>query len=241
MSITHEHIRQYKDAGFVVVSGLLDAETVQEMTEHYMKVRAEGPKPGDFGGTADQPEDPTHKYPRLINMHNWDDASKRWALREELLEAVEQLIEDTPALQQTMLYFKPPGGRGQGLHQDQQYITIEPLIGVWVALDPSDKDVGQMVVVPGSHKLGLVDVESADTSRSFTNVQAVLPSDAEQFGVNMKSGDVLFFHGKTIHGSYPNVTADRWRRSFICHYIGKHAERFTPSQGKHVSHLNAKR
>ena len=41
-----------------------------------------------------------------------------------------------------MLYFKPPGGRGQGLHQDQQYITIDPLIGVWVALDRSDQLVG---------------------------------------------------------------------------------------------------
>ena len=37
-----------------------------------------------------------------------------------------------------MLYFKPPGGRGQGLHQDEQYITINPLIGLWIALDPSD-------------------------------------------------------------------------------------------------------
>ena len=57
--------------------------------------------------------------------------------------------------------FKPPGGRGQALHQDEQYITIEPLIGVWVALDRSDKAVGQMVVVPGSHKRGLLQVEAA--------------------------------------------------------------------------------
>ena len=47
-----------------------------------------------------------------------------------------------------MLYFKPPGGRGQGLHQDEQYITTDPLIGLWIALDPSDAAVGQMVVVP---------------------------------------------------------------------------------------------
>ena len=53
----------------------------------------------------------------------------------------------------------------------------------------------------------------------------------------MAPGDGLFFDGKTIHGSYPNQTADRWRRSFICHYIGKRAEHFDPPQGFHVGHV----
>ena len=53
----------------------------------------------------------------------------------------------------------------------------------------------------------------------------------------MKAGDVLFFHGKTIHGSPPNVTNDRFRRSFICHYVGAHARKFTPEKGSHMTDL----
>ena len=53
----------------------------------------------------------------------------------------------------------------------------------------------------------------------------------------MEPGDTLFFDGKTIHGSDANRTADRWRRSFICHYVGKHSRDFQPEPGKHVSHL----
>ena len=34
----------------------------------------------------------------------------------------------------------------------------------------------------------------------------------------MKAGDVLFFNGSIIHGSYPNVSKDRFRRALICHY-----------------------
>ena len=52
-------------------------------------------------------------------------------------------------------------------------------------------------------------------------------------------GDVLFFDGKMIHGSYRNATTDRWRRSFICHYIGENSQSFVASQDKHVSHLKA--
>lgn len=240
MKLNDESIRHFRENGYVVVKGLYDAETARDMRTHYMALRAQGPKPGDFGGTADQPDDPTHKYPRFIQMHKWDELSQEWATRPSLMDALEQLLDDKPVLIQTMVYFKPPGGRGQGLHQDEQYITIDPLIGVWVALDKSDKDVGQMVVVPETHKGELFEVEEADTSVSFTEAQAVLPEGAEIVGVDMEPGDTLFFHGRTVHGSYANVTNDRWRRSFICHYIGEHAQKFTPEQGRHVTHVGKK-
>jgi ectoine hydroxylase-related dioxygenase (phytanoyl-CoA dioxygenase family) len=35
----------------------------------------------------------------------------------------------------------------------------------------------------------------------------------------MEPGDVLFFNGSTIHGSGPNYSADRFRRSIIFHYL----------------------
>lgn len=237
MRLSDAQIHQYKEAGFLVVPGLFDTATAQQMIQHYMERRAKGPKPGDSGGTTDHPEDPNHQYPRMINMHNWDELTGEWAMQARMLALVEQLIDDKPVLRQTMLYFKPPGGRGQALHQDEQYITTDPLIGVWIALDKSDRSVGQMVVVPGSHKRGLLQVEAADTAISFTAVQSVMPVGVEEFYVDMEPGDALFFDGKTIHGSYMNESNDRWRRSFICHYIGENAADFDPPQGKHVSHL----
>jgi hypothetical protein len=41
----------------------------------------------------------------------------------------------------------------------------------------------------------------------------------------MNPGDVLFFNGSLIHGSYPNTTPDRFRRALIGHYIEGQAER----------------
>jgi ectoine hydroxylase-related dioxygenase (phytanoyl-CoA dioxygenase family) len=35
----------------------------------------------------------------------------------------------------------------------------------------------------------------------------------------MEPGDVLFFNGSVVHGSMPNRTTDRFRRSLIGHYI----------------------
>lgn len=236
--LTPEQIAHYNDQGYLVVPKVFDNKTISTMQKHYMTLREEGEKPGDFGGTKDQPDDANHQYPRMIQMHKWDDPSEKWSSHSQILTAVQELINDEPVLNQTMLYFKPPQSRGQGLHQDAQYITIDPLIGVWVPLDKSDHDVGQMVVVPGSHKEGLYTVEKADTEISFTNVQTVLPPNANIVGLDMNPGDVLFFHGRIIHGSYANITQDRWRRTFICHYVGKHAKKFDPQEGTHVSHIN---
>ncbi len=236
-AITDEQVRYYRQQGYVVVPQLFDAATVEEMIGHYMAMRAEGPKPGDFGGTDDRPEDPTHQYPRLINMHRWDEKSGRWAMRDDVRRMVAALIEDEPVLNQTMLYFKPPGGRGQALHQDQQYITIQPLIGLWVALERSDEAVGQMIVVPGSHRGVVLEVEAADTAVSFTSAQAILPVGTQEVGLEMEPGDGLFFDGKTVHGSYANNSEDRWRRTFICHYVGENAESFESAQGTHVTHI----
>jgi hypothetical protein len=41
----------------------------------------------------------------------------------------------------------------------------------------------------------------------------------------MEPGDVLFFNGQLIHGSYPNSSRDRFRRSLIGHYIVGEAEK----------------
>ena len=35
----------------------------------------------------------------------------------------------------------------------------------------------------------------------------------------MSPGDVLFFNGQLVHGSYPNASKDRFRRALIGHYI----------------------
>src|SRR5205823_14460206 len=41
--------------------------------------------------------------------------------------------------------------------------------------------------------------------------------------VNMEAGDVFFFNGSVIHGSYPNRSRDRFRRALIGHYVAAEA------------------
>lgn len=162
----------------------------------------------------------------MIHMHRWDERSLRWVLDERLRLYLTGLLGQEPYAVQTMLYFKPPDARGRALHQDNFYLRVQPgtCITAWMALDPCDEANGCMQVVPGSHHWPLLCTEKADTSVSFTDVTVPLPLGQEVHAVRMEPGDVLFFNGSLVHGSYPNTTTDRFRRSLIGHYIQGDAE-----------------
>ena len=53
------------------------------------------------------------------------------------------------------------------------------------------------------------------------------PPGLKAVPVDLAPGDVLFFNGSLVHGSQPNRSRDRFRRSFICHYIGRSSERIS--------------
>ena len=217
----------YNTDGYLVVSGLFTQAEVDQYVQHYMDLRQQGPWPGDTAGVDIGGDDPIKRYPRMIHMHRWDDLSLRWLIDARLRVCLAGLLGRDPYAVQTMLYFKPAGARGQALHQDNFYLRAQPgtCMAAWMALDPCSEDNGCMQVVPGSHRWPLLCTEKADTSISFTDVTVPLPPGTEVRAVPMQPGDVLFFNGSLIHGSYPNNTRDRFRRALIGHYIEGQAEK----------------
>jgi ectoine hydroxylase-related dioxygenase (phytanoyl-CoA dioxygenase family) len=147
------------------------------------------------------------------------------ALRLMLDRRIEAVLRDLfgaePVAAQSMFYFKPAGARGQDLHQDNYYLRVKPgtCIAAWLAVDSADEENGGLVVVPGSNRLEIVCPERADPAIFFTGDHVDIPDGMQAIAVNMAAGDMLFFNGSLIHGSYPNRSLDRFRRAFICHYV----------------------
>lgn len=216
----------YAEHGFVVAHELFGPDEVERLREHYMTLRRRGRYEGDFAGVDAQSADPLKRYPRMIHMHRWDDVSLRWLLDARLNAWLTTLIGREPYAVQTMLYFKPAGSRGQALHQDNFYLRAQPgtCMAAWMALDPCDEANGCLQVVPGSQHWPILCTQQADTALSFTDITVPLPRDADVRPVSMAPGDVLFFHGALVHGSFPNTTRDRFRRALIGHYIDGAAE-----------------
>ena len=225
--VDHETIIRYHQRGYAIIRGLFSDDEVNHYQTHYTHLRQNGRYPGDSAGVDIGSADPLKRYPRMIHMHRWDETSRRWLIDDRLRECMTTLLGDEPYAVQTMLYFKPPGARGQALHQDQYYLKAQPgtCMAAWLALDACDEENGCLQVVPGTHHLPLLCTTAADTSQSFTDVTVPLPEGMEPVPIIMDPGDVLFFNGQLIHGSFPNHSARRFRRALIGHYIVGEAEK----------------
>jgi hypothetical protein len=192
-----------------------------------MEANANGPLPGISDISPHfAPDDPLARFPRLLHPQRHPELpvgqlALRYLLeprREKLLRA---LLGEEPVAVQSMFYFKPPGARGQALHQDNFYLRVKPgtCIGLWLALDDTDQENGALVIVPGTGQSGIFCPEKADPKVSFSGDRIVPPEGLAEVVVPMKAGDLFCFNGNLIHGSYPNTSRERFRRAFICHYV----------------------
>jgi len=55
----------------------------------------------------------------------------RYLLDDRLEDVLTDLFGEEPLAAQSMLYFKPPGAKGQALHQVNFYLKVEP--GICIA------------------------------------------------------------------------------------------------------------
>jgi phytanoyl-CoA hydroxylase len=214
---------RYAQCGVVHVPGVLEPAEVAEIREAFTEqverdrsIGIDDHVPGD---------DVLARYPRFVHPHRHAELAvgriaRRYMLDPRIIERVRTLI-GPPLAAQSMFYFKPPTARGQALHQDNLFLRAHPetCIAAWIAIDDCDGANGGLRVVPGSHRYELVCPGDADPTQSFTTVEISLPPGLAAEQTEMRAGDVLFFHGSTAHGSGPNHTTDRFRRSLIFHYV----------------------
>lgn len=213
----------YDRDGVVLVPGLLTPAEVDEVRHSFTSHIEADVTLGFDDGLPDG--DILRRYPRVIHPHRRTELevgqlARRLMTDPRVIAVVEQLVG--PALgAQSMFYFKPPGARGQALHQDNLFLQAHPetCIAAWIAVDDCDGENGGLVVIPGSHQIQILCPEDADPEESFTGNTVPVPEGAVRLQTEMRAGDVLFFHGSLVHGSRPNTTADRFRRSLIFHYV----------------------
>jgi phytanoyl-CoA hydroxylase len=223
--LTQEQKRQFEAEGYLIVKGLFTDEHLAEIDKTFEDISNQV-IPGYFEPDLQKETiDPLKRYPRVMHPHRFNETAKRYMLHPPVMDVLADLYEVEPLAAQSMFYYKPPGARGQALHQDNFYLKVEPgnCIAAWTAIDSADEENGGLLVVPKTSAYDIVCPELSDSKESFTTHYVKPPKDQKAISVVMERGDVLFFNGNLIHGSYRNKTKDRYRRSFICHYANSSA------------------
>ena len=164
------------------------------------------------------------KSSKVIHTHNVQTFSSimlEMIQNKKLLKIAESFLGPDIILHHTKLFLKPPKlGSAFPLHQDGSYFPTEKntMIAAIVHISDSTNDMGCLRLIPGSNKLGKI---KKSDGHSFIkkihekhSLEAAIPIEA-------KSGDVLFFHCCTLHGSMPNKSLKPRKTILIQLYSGK--------------------
>ncbi|MBO7744278.1 phytanoyl-CoA dioxygenase family protein [Paenibacillus sp. MWE-103] len=233
----------YQRNGYLIVKGLLSNEDIAELygLAEQTRLKTEKPDQSYKPGERDPLKEEFKAATRIHMLSRVEPAAERGMLHPRILDVTEALIGPDVYAVQSMMFLNPPGRGGQGWHQDSCYIKTHPdtLIGAWIALEQADEENGCLWVVPGSNhepvyppaEIGGGNVHALDAFADLNGVSNVSHLDDEvntlsrmvakyppPIPVPLQPGDVLFFHSHLFHRSFPNKTADRFRRSYVCHY-----------------------
>lgn len=233
---SEEHLRFYKDQGYLIVDDLLTAEEVEGALEEIGDIihqRLSGPKiqfskPVDEGWTPEERELAVRK---IYNYVRYAPRLGAIARHPAIIERVENLLGDKAVLVGEQGLLKPPFGGGEKpWHQDMAYGGLffkKHIVTVWIALDEANLDNGCMHLIPRSHLQGGVPhFMIRDWQMCDTHVEV-----EKDTAVCLKPGGALLFSGLLQHGTPANFSPHK-RRALQLRYAPASAELMDKEQFK---------
>ena len=131
------------------------------------------------------------------------------------------------------LWKAPEIGLGFPWHQDKFYFgkrfKTATTAGTWTAIDPADRENGCLYVIPGSHKQAIAEHDDIEGSQQTEFKLARNARDEDGVAVEVPPGAVIWFHSHLLHKS-TNNHSQRFRRSYVSHYLSAQAEWFDPEK-----------
>lgn len=123
----------------------------------------------------------------------------------------------------TGFFIKEPGDEKYiSWHQDLHYWGLEggEEVTAWIAFSPSTPKSGCMRVIPGTHRIEHAQhSDTWDENNLLSRGQRIEEVDeSKAVDLVLQPGQMSLHHGKTFHGSRPNMSDDR-RIGYTIRYI----------------------
>jgi hypothetical protein len=227
--LSPDQLKTYERDGYLIVNDLLTDREIDDFVAYENEPKPEG-------------------WRENLLHHEDDRLWSSLARHPNVTGPVSQILDAPPMIVQSMYMEKIPAqadadrGRGIALHQDLHYLPCEPeeLMACWIAMSDTDGENGGLCVVAGSHKQGLYathKTENAEDHQAWEMEALMRDRTGKEWTQKMYSFEIegldrneirqlevpkgagVFFHGRTIHGSYANRSRDRVRRAFAVHYV----------------------
>lgn len=156
---------------------------------------------------------------RILDRHYDVEFIWRLATHRRVLDAVEAVLGPDIVLLASNFFCKYPaeerGERFVAWHQDVTYWGLEPprAITAWIAIDDADVENGCMSVIPGSHRLGIVEHAKSARAGNLLSINQEVPDglvdEARAVSMPLRAGQMSLHDGMLLHGSHANRSTRR--------------------------------
>lgn len=232
--LTPEEVEAYRTEGyFIYRHPVLEPDEFQGLKDCFEGIL------GDLN-PDERPEAmdvPHFMYPELF----------KWAFSPRILSIVEPILGYDLALFSTHFICKPKGnGKRVPWHEDSTYWKgrIDPMevCTVWLALDPSTRENGCMMVIPRTHTSGykgFSEYDDVDARKNVfaTEIKPALRDESKRVYIELDPNECSLHDGRIMHGSDPNTSAIRrcgWTLRFTSSKVKFNEEMF---DGAHLVYL----
>jgi phytanoyl-CoA hydroxylase len=243
--ISDADIERFRRDGFLIIERFLTEDWVVALRDRFPKL---------FAGKFDTGVYPDEWYWRegmslpdvtrhMANAWKADLTIAKLALSADVGRAASRLARWSGArLGQDTIWWKAPKTKAIAHHQDSSFMDfLDPAetVTCWVTLDDTHRDAGTLEYAPGSHLWPLTPLP--ESFHGQDDYRAQMKAAAAAAGVEppppvfieVPAGSCVFHAGEIWHGSGPNTTGDRTRRSIGVHMVSDKA-RFSDRAGGYI-------
>ena len=173
-----------------------------------------------------------NKYPRIVEAWKFSKNVAKLANNVILKKFLKYLYDSKPLPFSTINFI---GGTEQPFHSDYIHFGSIPhkyLVGAWVALEDTHKQNGPLTVIPGSHKLSLIDYqdikrEKASNIKELEKNYRVYEEYIQNIikykklktkELHIKKGQVIIWAANLLHGGVKMKNYKLTRKSQVIHF-----------------------
>ena len=237
--ITEQEWKHYEEEGYVKLGQLLSDEELRALQQRIDDIML-GKAPVDYDRMMMQLDSDSGKYEDAGQQSaGFKGATKNYRKIEQLehdplfLSYMQRPIfrdicarvygKETSISCFRAMFMNKPAHKGTWLpwHQDRwNFLDRDPLLTVYTGLDPATTANGCVLVIPRSHKLGVINPEHSSGFLVKEQAEKHCPKE-KILPMELKPGEVALLHNWLLHASDINKT-DASRRAFsVCYMDGR--------------------
>jgi len=219
MTLTQEQLDQFNRDGFLLLRGFVDSKECEAILEVAQKELEAKREPIESEGDYTDDNSRSGTVRRLRQVYQRSPIFAKWMENNKIRPILKQVLGETPVItiaHHNSIMTKMPHESSQTCwHQDIRYWHFEGdnLVSVWLALGEEYDNNGVLEFIPASHTM-CFNPDQFDEKTYFIDNKANQAIIDTKVSYDLKQGDIVLFHAKTLHRANANNT-DNAKISFV--------------------------